>query len=70
MICAFIRFPKNMADPDLVELTKEVPVIIEKRRKGVIGEFWRVYPVHHHFGIQLHKEQSDAELWATMHSQK
>ena len=59
-----------MANPDLVELTKEVPVIIEKRRKGVIGEFWRVYLVHHHFGIQLHKEQIDAELWAIVHSQK
>ena len=62
MICASIRFPIIMVDPDLVELAKEVPAIIEQSRKGVIRGFSRKYQVHNHFSIQLHKELSDAEL--------
>jgi len=36
---ASIYFPINMADPDFVELVKEVLAIIEQSRKGVIRGF-------------------------------
>ena len=36
MIGASIHFPVNMADPDLAEMAKKVPAVIEQSRVGVI----------------------------------
>ena len=38
-----------MADPDLLELTKEEPAIIKQKRKGVIVRLGRVKKVDHNW---------------------
>ena len=62
MIGASIRFPVNMVDPDLAEMAKKVPAVIEQSRIGVIDGFWRKHQVYNYFSIQFHKQLSNAEL--------
>ena len=51
-----------MADPDLLELTKEESAIIKQRRKGVIVRLGRVKKVDNSLSIQLNKKLGDAKL--------
>ena len=46
MIGASIRFSVNMADPDLAEMAKKVPAVIEQSRVGVIDRFWQCVILH------------------------